>query len=160
MNNIDNYTTNELLRASKWFISEKSTSHKLYLGCCDRAMLLLACCTAFRGDSVCPVLMSDLFTQQILLPALGSSASLLVSILGFVCFHSLNCLVSYYFGWSIQNKCYRPLQWDRCYLSLQARTLCNWGHRYSPLGLFPPSQALDSQFRSWSQFAWHWTIWQ
>ncbi len=79
IDNADNYTMDELLRASKWFISEKNTPRQVYLGCRDRAMLILACCTAFRGDSVHPILMSDLFTKQVPLPALGSSASLLVS---------------------------------------------------------------------------------
>jgi hypothetical protein len=76
----DTLSMDELKRASKWFITEKNTSRQVYLALRDRAMLLLSCATAFRGDSVRPVLLSDLFTKQVAFPALGPSASILVSL--------------------------------------------------------------------------------
>lgn len=61
----DNYTVPELLCASIWCLDAHSTPVKMYVGARDRAMLLLSTCTAFHGDNIRSLLLSDLFARDI-----------------------------------------------------------------------------------------------
>lgn len=77
----DNYTINELMRASIWCIStsdRRTAIQSLYIGVRDRAMLLVSTCTAFRGDNIRSLLWSDLFAREIPVPELGLDKSIMV----------------------------------------------------------------------------------
>ncbi|KAF4621784.1 hypothetical protein D9613_012121 [Agrocybe pediades] len=73
----DVYKNDEVLRMSNWLLREHGRSkHQICLALRDRAMLLLASNTAFRGDNTRRILLSDLFTQRVPMPLIGDAIEL------------------------------------------------------------------------------------
>lgn len=67
----DTYTTEELSHCSLWALASFSGPRHIYNGVRDRAMLLLAAATAFRGDSARKLQLSDLFRSEVPVDDLG-----------------------------------------------------------------------------------------
>lgn len=55
---------------------------KIGLAARDRAMLLLSCSTAMRGDNTCPILLSDLYSRDVPLVDVGLDFKVKVRSLG------------------------------------------------------------------------------
>jgi hypothetical protein len=80
----DTYTRDELSRMSLWCMeSESSGVTVINLGLRDRAMLLLSCSTALRGDNTRSLLLSDLSYRETPIPDLGDNATLFVGLVFF-----------------------------------------------------------------------------
>ncbi|CAK5262885.1 unnamed protein product [Mycena citricolor] len=62
----DTYTSEEVIRCSRWALINFTTPSKICNAIRDRSMLLLGTCTAFRGDSTRQLQWSDLFLGSVL----------------------------------------------------------------------------------------------
>lgn len=65
---------------------------KIALAARDRAMLLLSTSTAMRGDNTRPILLSDLYTKDVLLVDIGLDFKVKVKIFGIELPFSVICL--------------------------------------------------------------------
>jgi hypothetical protein len=74
----DMYTKDELIRASAWYPVGANTKARVYTALRDRAMLLVSTATAFRGDNVRSLLLSDLFARDIPMVEIGEDRTLMV----------------------------------------------------------------------------------
>ncbi|KAK6974833.1 hypothetical protein R3P38DRAFT_3479541 [Favolaschia claudopus] len=69
--NADTFTSDDLKRCSMWCITDFKGPQNIYIGLRDRAMLLTSCGVAFRGDNTRHLLISDLFTTDVIMNAKG-----------------------------------------------------------------------------------------
>ncbi|KAK7028398.1 hypothetical protein R3P38DRAFT_923774 [Favolaschia claudopus] len=69
--NADTFTSDDLRRCSMWCITDFKGPQNIYIGLRDRAMLLTSCGVAFRGDNTRHLLISDLFTTDVVMNAKG-----------------------------------------------------------------------------------------
>ncbi|KAK7056117.1 hypothetical protein R3P38DRAFT_1377096 [Favolaschia claudopus] len=69
--NADTFTSEDLKRCSMWCITDFKGPQNIYIGLRDRAMLLTSCGVAFRGDNTRHLLISDLFTTDVIMNAKG-----------------------------------------------------------------------------------------
>ena len=65
----DTYTSEELVRCSWWSLTSFSGPHQIFVGVRDRAMLLLGATTAFCGEGLRMLQLSDLFLSSAFLDA-------------------------------------------------------------------------------------------
>jgi len=65
----DTYTSEELVRCSWWALTGFSGPRQIFVGVRDRAMLLLGATTAFRGEGLRMLQLSDLFLSSAFLDA-------------------------------------------------------------------------------------------
>lgn len=72
---LDTYTKEEVIRMSTWALQAFGPSKaQVHIGLRDRAMVLLATNTAFRGDSTRRLLWSDLFKIDMPMNMVGPEA--------------------------------------------------------------------------------------
>ena len=68
----DTYTEDELIRGSSWFLqSSRRTKLQVHTGLRDRCMLLISTSSAFRGNNIRSLLLSDLALRDVPMPDLG-----------------------------------------------------------------------------------------
>ncbi|KAG6834310.1 hypothetical protein H0H93_010572 [Arthromyces matolae] len=77
----DTYTEQELIRASVWCLRVEGTDQQVHLALRDRAMILMTTSTAFRGDNIRSLLLSDLYSQAVRLIEAGLDATAMALVL-------------------------------------------------------------------------------
>ncbi|KAF8057163.1 hypothetical protein FPV67DRAFT_576935 [Lyophyllum atratum] len=78
----DTYTQEELIRvSSSCFDSQHKTKSQTHLAMRDRCMLLISTSTAFRGDNIRRLLLSDVFSRDVAMVEMGPSTKLMAMVL-------------------------------------------------------------------------------
>jgi hypothetical protein len=78
---IDTYTLDELVQVSKWCLTHPTTIKALTTWLRDRAMHLLCTASAYRGENVREVGLSDLFIRDVQNVSAGYESKIMVSLL-------------------------------------------------------------------------------
>jgi hypothetical protein len=77
----DTYTEDELIRGSTWFLqSSRGTKLRIHTGLRDRCMLLISSSSAFRGNNVRSLLLSDLAVHDVPMLDIGLGVKVMVCI--------------------------------------------------------------------------------
>ncbi|RDB27704.1 hypothetical protein Hypma_003308 [Hypsizygus marmoreus] len=72
----DTYTREEITRCSMWCLqTDRSTDQQVHTGIRDRAMLLLSAASAYRGNNIRRLLLSDLYSRDIPMVEIGPGAT-------------------------------------------------------------------------------------
>lgn len=75
----DTYTEDELVRGATWFLqSSRGTKLQVHTGVRDRCMLLISTTSAFRGNNIRSLLLSDLAVRDVPMLDLGLDAKVMV----------------------------------------------------------------------------------
>ncbi|KAF5377311.1 hypothetical protein D9615_006350 [Tricholomella constricta] len=78
----DTYTQEELIRISSSFLDQRhGTKPQTHLAMRDRCMILISAATAFRGDNVRRLLLSDLYSRDVPMVEIGLNAKVMALVL-------------------------------------------------------------------------------